>query len=104
MDAEPRSGIDYLSIAFWTYRPIPGIAYVFKFWYQPGLGIGSFKKLSYQCGLGIKVIRKVTFSFTPYPLCFHPYPLLQWYPQSKKILLNLSMKCWNSALMHNVWE
>jgi hypothetical protein len=24
-------------------------------------------------------------------------PLLQWYSQSKKILLNLSMKCWNSA-------
>jgi hypothetical protein len=39
------------------------------------------------------VICKVTFSLTPYPLCFHPYPLLEWYPQSKKILLNLSMKC-----------
>ncbi len=37
-----------------------------------------------------KVIRKVILSFTP---C----PLFQWYPQSKKILLNLSMKCWNSA-------
>jgi hypothetical protein len=45
----------------------------------------------------IKVIHKVTFSFTPYPLCFHPpYPL---FPQSKEILLNLSTKCcWNSAL------
>jgi hypothetical protein len=28
---------------------------------------------------------------------FTPYRLFQWYPQSKKILLNLSMKCWNSA-------
>jgi len=37
-----------------------------------------------------KVIHKVTFSFTP---C----PLFQWYPQSTEILLNLSMKCWNSA-------
>jgi len=38
-----------------------------------------------------KVIRsKVILSFTP---C----PLFQWYSQSKKILLNLSMKCWNSA-------
>ncbi len=38
----------------------------------------------------IKVIHKVTLSFTP-------YPLFQWYPQSNEILLNRSMKCWNSA-------
>jgi hypothetical protein len=38
----------------------------------------------------IKVIHKVTLSFTP-------YPLFQWYPQSEEILLNLNMKCWNSA-------
>jgi len=25
------------------------------------------------------------------------YPLFQWYPQNKEILLNLSMKCWNLA-------
>jgi len=24
---------------------------------------------------------------------FTPYPIFQWYPQSKEILLNLSMKC-----------
>ncbi len=24
-------------------------------------------------------------------------PLFEWYPQSKEVLLNLSMKCWNSA-------
>jgi hypothetical protein len=28
---------------------------------------------------------------------FQPYPLFQWYLQSKEILLNLSIKCWNSA-------
>ncbi len=28
---------------------------------------------------------------------FTPYPLFQWYPQSKEILLYLRMKCWNSA-------
>jgi len=36
----------------------------------------------------------------PHPVfgpAFTPYPLFQWYPQSKEILLNLSMKCWNSA-------
>jgi hypothetical protein len=33
---------------------------------------------------------EVTLSFTP-------YPLFQWYPQSNEILLNLSMKWWNSA-------
>jgi len=33
------------------------------------------------------------------PICsaFVPYPLFQWYLQSKEILLNLHMKCWNSA-------
>jgi hypothetical protein len=33
-----------------------------------------------------RLIRKVTFHFTP-------YPLFQWYLQSKEILLNLGMKC-----------
>ncbi len=28
---------------------------------------------------------------------FTTYPLFQWYLQSNEILLNLSMKCWNSA-------
>jgi hypothetical protein len=33
----------------------------------------------------------------PISSAFGPYPLFQWYPQSKEILLNLGMKCWNSA-------
>ncbi len=33
----------------------------------------------------------------PISSAFTHYPLFQWYPQSKKLLLNLSMKCWNSA-------
>ncbi len=37
-----------------------------------------------------EVICKVTLSFTP-------YPLFEWYLRSKEILLNLNMKCWNSA-------
>ncbi len=42
----------------------------------------------------IRVIHKVTlFSACPWA----SYPLFQWYPQSNDILLNLSMKCWNSA-------
>jgi len=41
-----------------------------------------------------RVIRKVTLSLG---LLSPPYPLFQWYPQSKEILLNLYMKCWNSA-------
>ncbi len=28
---------------------------------------------------------------------FTPIPSFQWYLQSNEILLNLSMKCWNSA-------
>ncbi len=47
--------------------------------------MAPFKKI--PCN---KVIHKVTLSFTP-------YPLFQWYPQSKEILFNLSMKCWNLA-------
>ncbi len=39
----------------------------------------------------IRVIPKV------FTLSFTPIPLFQWYPQSKDILLNLHMKCWNSA-------
>jgi hypothetical protein len=39
----------------------------------------------------IKVIHKVTLPFTP-------YPLFQWYPQSKEILLNLNMK-WGSRVI-----
>jgi len=37
-----------------------------------------------------RVIHKVT-------LCLTLYPLFQWSLQSKEILLNLGMKCWNSA-------
>jgi hypothetical protein len=33
----------------------------------------------------------------PISSAFAPYRLFQWYPQSKEILLNLGMKCWNSA-------
>jgi hypothetical protein len=41
-----------------------------------------------------KVILVKSSSFSP-PVAsaFTPYPLFQWYPQSKEILLNLSMKC-----------
>jgi hypothetical protein len=33
----------------------------------------------------------------PISSVFGPYPLFQWYLQSKEIWLNLGMKCWNSA-------
>jgi hypothetical protein len=38
----------------------------------------------------IKLIPKVS-------LFFIPYPLFKWYLESKEILLNLSVKCWNTA-------
>jgi hypothetical protein len=28
---------------------------------------------------------------------FTPYPLFEWDPQSKEVLLDLLMKCWNLA-------
>jgi len=45
----------------------------------------------------IRLICKVTLSSPCLWASFHPYPLFQWYPYSKDILLNLSMKCWNSG-------
>jgi hypothetical protein len=46
----------------------------------------------------IRVIRKVTLLSPPI------HPLFHWYPQSKDILLNLSMKCcnsvWNAETQH----
>jgi hypothetical protein len=44
-----------------------------------------------------RVIHKVTRLHPVFGPAFTPYPLFQWYLQSKEILLNLSMKCWNSA-------
>jgi hypothetical protein len=48
----------------------------------------------------IRVILKVSHPIfiLSLGLLFDPYPLFQWYPQSKEILLNLCMKCWNSAI------
>jgi hypothetical protein len=48
----------------------------------------------FSCYYHNRVIRKSHPVFGP---PFTPYPLFQWYPQSKKILLNLSLKFWNSA-------
>jgi hypothetical protein len=51
-----------------------------------------------QCIARILVFSIKSPSVSPLsPLLSPPYPLCQWYPQSKEILLNLSMKCWNSA-------
>jgi hypothetical protein len=48
------------------------------------------------------ILKSIELSLkSPWPpclwACFHPYPLFQWYSQSKESLLNLSMKCWNSV-------
>ncbi len=45
----------------------------------------------------IEFIHKVTLSLGLLSPPLPPYPLFQRYPQSKEILLNLSMKWWNSA-------
>jgi hypothetical protein len=47
---------------------------------------------SHSNRLGLDVKCWVTFG-----PAFTLYPLFRWYPQSKEILLNLSMKCWNSV-------
>ncbi len=45
----------------------------------------------------IRVIRNVTVSSPCLWASLTTYPLFQWYPQSKDILINLSMKWWFSA-------
>jgi hypothetical protein len=52
---------------------------------------------SYLFFLRIKLPVKSSSLSSPVPSAFTPYPLFQWYLQSKEILLNLSMKCWNWA-------
>jgi hypothetical protein len=54
----------------------------------------------------IRVILKVTLFSSCLWASFHPpIPLFHWYPQSKEILLNLHMNCWNSPkLMHKIRE
>jgi hypothetical protein len=67
-------------------------------------------RLSSKIMLHTIVIHKVTMSSPSlWGLLSTPYPLFQWYPQSKDILINLSMKCYNSVwnahtqhLMHKV--
>jgi hypothetical protein len=54
--------------------------------------LGSFRsRKMLQNDESIKVIHKVTLSFTL-------HPIFRWYLQNKEILLNLSMKCWSSAV------
>jgi hypothetical protein len=57
----------------------------FKIWQKKSEKIGY-----------IRVILKVTLCFTSYLLSFCPYPLFQWYPQSKEILLNLGINAFNA--------
>ncbi len=45
----------------------------------------------------VRVIHQVALCFALSPVLLPPYPLFQWYPQSKEILLSLGMKCWNST-------
>jgi hypothetical protein len=40
-----------------------------------------------------RVIRKVTCLHPVFGPPFTPYPLFQWYPQSKDILINFSVNC-----------
>jgi hypothetical protein len=56
---------------------------------------------SSNCKIGWTIIIELSVKSPsvspPISSAFTPYPLFQWYPQSREILLNLGMKCWNSA-------
>jgi hypothetical protein len=63
-----------------------------------------FYNSSSYCKIGLTIIIiiielsvKSPSLLPPISSAFTHYPLFQWDPQSKEILLNLGMKCWNSA-------
>jgi hypothetical protein len=51
----------------------------------------------YYVGVKIELSVKSLSVSPPISSAFGPYLLFQWYWQSKEILLNLGMKCWDSA-------
>ncbi len=55
------------------------------------------RKLKNQFSDILELSRKSPYVSPPIPSAFAPYPLFQWHPQSNEILLNLGMKCRNSA-------
>jgi hypothetical protein len=74
-DSQSVNSMDRRSSA-WTWRP------------------SKFKREETEFLFFPKLICKVTLSFTP-------YPLFQWYSQSKEISFNLKMKYWCTRLKIN---
>jgi hypothetical protein len=92
-NANPNSWLQFATILPTTthnWQKLSNYLFIFK----KGSGIHAYV---------IRLIRKVTLhsAFGP---PFTPYPLFQWYPQSKDILISLSMKCcnlvWNADTQH----
>ncbi len=50
-----------------------------------------------QSGTRSTILKLISDIRPKVTLCFTPYPLFQWYPQSNETLLDLGTKCWNSA-------
>jgi hypothetical protein len=76
-------------------REVPKINYLVVKSKSPG--IPAKKKKRTKC-LHLRKLSVKSPSFSPpIPSDFTPYPLFQWYPQSKEILFN-------AYLMHNVQE
>ncbi len=83
----------FMSIKFCGHKVAFGVSIKFL-WEQHNIGwisnLWIFADFFAQCSALNRVTRTVT-------LCFTPHPLFQWYLQSNEILLNLGVKCWNSA-------
>ncbi len=65
--------------------------------------IYSFFELFGNCvikGHAIESSRKSPCLHPVFGPPFIPHPLFEWGRQSKKLLLNLGMKCWNSTFNH----
>jgi hypothetical protein len=83
---------------FWVHRGFLNSLHLLSS--EPSQWIFSFR-LSFEKLLTKRVIHKVTLSspcLSPLiPSTFIPYPLFEWCRKVKETLLNISMKCWNSA-------
>jgi len=72
--------------------------FLFKVFFDIHFIVHEFRRDQFHILTTLELWVKSPYLHPVFGPAFTPiYPLFQWYPQSEKILLNLSMKCWNSA-------
>jgi hypothetical protein len=84
LEPQPKSEFSFLKNQ--THNWIPDIIFVWK------------KNQHRNCSSISELSVKSPSVSPPISSSFAADPLFHWYPQSKEVLLNLSMKCWNSII------